>query len=298
MNILHNPLRCLPLLVLLAMPSIALAEPLEYFSVASRSFPKTLMEWSGAPSDEEPENANPRIVTDRPHFAEATATVGLGRVQVETGYSYFRDEEGGVRVQTHSFPETLLRVGLFREWFEFRLGYNYFVEKETFGGQSTTLVGSDDIYLGAKIALVKQSGILPEFTVFPQMRVPSGHPNFTSGQVLPGVNFAYCWMITKKLELEANSNINRRGDFGLDHYYTEWFQTFNFEYDLCEKIMLFNEFVLIWPNGALANATQYYEHAGIHFFLMPNLQIDFHGGVGLNRAADDLFAGTGLSWRW
>lgn len=98
------------------------------------------MEWSGALAEEEPDDPNPRIVTDRPHFAEATATVGLGRVQAETGYSFFRDEEGGTRVQTHSFPETLLRAGFFREWFEFRLGYNYFVEKETFAGQSTTLV--------------------------------------------------------------------------------------------------------------------------------------------------------------
>ena len=32
-----------------------------------------------------------RIVTDRPHIAEAASTVGLGRVQVETGYTYYSD---------------------------------------------------------------------------------------------------------------------------------------------------------------------------------------------------------------
>ncbi|MBA4020662.1 MAG: hypothetical protein C0483_26175, partial [Pirellula sp.] len=264
----------------------------------ARPYPKTLLEWADAPEEEEPEEANPRIVTDRPHFAEATSTVGLGRVQVETGYTYFGDDESGTKIQRHSFPETLLRLGILREWFEFRLGYNYFVENTNTGGIRTRLSGSDDIYLGAKVALVKQSGILPEFTIFPQMRVPTGHPNFTSGQVLPGVNFAYCWMLTEKLELEANTQVNRRGDDGIDHYYTEIFQTFNFEYDLHEKVMLFNEFVLVSPNGALAASCQYYEHAGIHFFLLPNVQIDFHAGVALNRAADDFFGGSGFCFRW
>lgn len=104
-------------------------------------------------------------------------------------------------------------------------------------------------------------------------------------------------MITEKLELEANTQVNRRIDDGVDHFYTEIFQTFNFEYDLCEKIMLFNEFVLISPNGALTTSCQYYEHVGVHFFLMPNVQLDFHGAVGLNEHADDFFGGTGFSFR-
>lgn len=259
--------------------------------------PKTLLQWSNAPSHAA-EEANPRIITDRPHFAEAASLVGLGRVQVETGYTYFRDKEEGTTVERHSFPETLLRAGLFREWFEFRLGSNYFIEEASTGAGRNRLSGSDDLYLGAKIALAEQAGILPELTIFPQMRVPTGHRNFTSGEVLPGTNFAYAWMITEKLELEANTNVNRRRDDMLDHYYVEVFQTFNFEYDLCERVMLFNEFVLISPAGALEARCQYYEHAGIHFFLRPNVQIDFHGGVALNRGADDFFGGSGFCWRW
>jgi len=130
------------------------------------------------------------------------------------------------------------------------------------------------------------------------MRVPTGHPNFTSGEVLPGVNFAYGWMLTEKLEVEANTVINRRRDDGIDHFYSEYFQTINFEYDLCERIMLFNEFILVSPSGSLAAGCQYYEHAGIHLFLMPNLQLDFHAAVGLNQYSDDFLGGSGLSWRW
>jgi len=261
--------------------------------------PKTLLEWSNAVHEEEEEDPNPRIITDRPHIAEAASLVGLGRVQVETGYTYFRDSEAGTTVQTHSFPEPLFRIGMFREWFEFRLQYNYFIEEtnDPVVGR-TVLRGSDDIYIGAKIALAEQSGFFPELTIFPQMRVPSGHPNFTAGEVLPGMNFAYAWMVTEKLEIEANTQVNKRRDETIDHFYTEILQTVNFEYDLVEKIMLFNEFVLFSPVGAQEAQVEYYVHPGLHYFIMPNVQLDFHAAVGLNRAADDMFGGVGFSWRW
>ncbi len=260
--------------------------------------PKTLLQWSNSVESEGPEEENLRIITDRPHFAEAASLVGLGRVQVETGYSYFREANSGTTVQKHSFPEPLFRIGMFQEWFEFRFAYNYLIEETVDLTGRNVLRGSDDIYIGAKIALTEQSGILPEFTIFPQMRVPSGHPNFTAGEVLPGMNFAYAWMITEKLELEVNTVLNRRRDDGLDHYYVELFQPINFEYNLHEKLMVFNEFILISPVGALNASCQYYQHAGFHFFILPNLQLDIHVGVGLNRAADDFFGGNGLSWRW
>jgi hypothetical protein len=65
-----------------------------------------------------------RIVTDRPQIAEAASTVGLGRVQVENGYTFSVDNAAGTTTQLHSYPETLVRAGLFQEWFEFRIQYN------------------------------------------------------------------------------------------------------------------------------------------------------------------------------
>lgn len=260
--------------------------------------PKTLLRWFNQQETEEAEEENPRIITDRPHVAEAASLVGLGRVQVETGYTYFLDGDDGTRVQTHSFPEPLFRIGMFREWFEFRFQYNYLTQQTDDVTGRTVLSGSDDIYLGAKVALAEQSGIFPEFTVFPQMKIPTGHPNFTAGQVLPGVNLAYAWMLTDRLELEANTQVNRRRDNGLDHYYTEVIQTFNFEYDLSQRLMVFHEFILVSPVGALAANLEYYSHPGVHIFFLPNLQLDVHAGVGLNREADNVFGGAGLSWRW
>ncbi|MBL8826495.1 MAG: transporter [Planctomycetaceae bacterium] len=262
--------------------------------------PKTLLAWQNAESEEEEGEPDvvERIITDRPHIAEAASLVGLGRVQVETGYTFFLDHSGGSQVQTHSFPEPLFRIGLFREWFEFRLQYNYLIESTTGAAGSGLRRGSDDLYVGAKIALAEQSGMLPEFTIFPQMRVPVGHQAYSANAVLPGMNFAYAWMVTDKLEIEANTQVNKRRDDGIDHFYTEILQTVNFEYDLHEKVMVFNEFVLFSPVGAELANVEWYIHPGLHYFIMPNLQVDFHAGLGLNAAADDFFGGSGLSWRW
>lgn len=66
--------------------------------------PKTLFQWSNAEVQQESEEEeSDRLVTVRPHFSEASSLVGLGRIQLETGYSYFRDNDGGT-FQTHSFP--------------------------------------------------------------------------------------------------------------------------------------------------------------------------------------------------
>lgn len=142
------------------------------------AFPKTLFQWrvSLPKEDENDEPEEDHIVTDRPHFSEASSLVGLGRIQVESGFTYSLDNFAGQRSKQYSFPETLYRIGLFQEWFELRVGYNYLVEtnRDQFGIQSR-ISGSDDLYLGAKLALTEQEGWLPEMAIFPQMRVPTGH---------------------------------------------------------------------------------------------------------------------------
>lgn len=261
--------------------------------------PDSLFEWRIGDSDwESPGIERDRLITDRPHISEATALVGLGRAQLETGYSYFRDGQGGLTTQTHSYPEALLRMGLFAEWFELRLGYNYLSQTEQFGGGPVNSIrGSDDMLLASKIAFAKQRGILPDLTIFPQLKLPTGSPGITAGECLPGVNIAYSWAITKFIELECNSVFNRRLE-STGHFYVEYLQTANVEYDLGDKLMAFTEYLLFTPVSALDAQHQHYFHYGLHFFVTPDFQIDVHSAVGLNEAATDLaFTGVGLSYR-
>lgn len=265
------------------------------------AFPKTLFQWrvSLPKEDENDEPEEDHIVTDRPHFSEASSLVGLGRIQVESGFTYSLDNFAGQRSKQYSFPETLYRIGLFQEWFELRVGYNYLVEtnRDQFGIQSR-ISGSDDLYLGAKLALTEQEGWLPEMAIFPQMRVPTGHKNFTSGEVLPGFNLAYSWKVNEMIELECNSQLNRRKD-DLSHLYLEAIQTINIEYELSKQLEAFTEWFCFLPDGALASTAgpQHYLHGGFSYKFRPNVQGDIHAGFGLNDHSANSFYGAGFSFR-
>ena len=261
----------------------------------------SLFDWQiGDPNWESPATEYDRLTSDRPHVSEATATVGKGTVQLETGYTFTLENSTGVKTQTHSFAEPLLRVGMFADWFELRLATNYLIQTANSAAASPVrMSGSDDMYLGAKVAIVKQRGVLPDFTIFPQMRVPTGTGGFSNDKALPGVNLAYSWAVTKRIELECNTVFNRSAD-GVGGFFTEAFQTANFEFDLGPRWMYFTEFLFFqpWARSNVAPRQNYF-HTGIQYFITPDFQIDFHSAVGLNEPADNVaFTGIGLCKRW
>jgi hypothetical protein len=117
--------------------------------------PATLFEWAGCCEEAEDEGPD-TIETDRPDFTEASTTVGRGRVQFEMGYTFTENDDDGVRTANHSYPELLIRIGMFAEWFELRIANN--VGGETFddGILNDSNSGMEDMYLGCKIALTPQ----------------------------------------------------------------------------------------------------------------------------------------------
>jgi hypothetical protein len=225
--------------------------------------------------------------------------VGLGRWQIETGYTYFGDSENGARESTSSLPEALLRMGVLAEWFELRIGANFITNRSQLAGASDSNGGFDDLYLGAKLALFEQKGWLPEVALFPQTRIPVGQSEISDHAWLPGFNLAYSWVLNDWLELECNTQLNRRRD-DTDNFYAEFIQTANVEYQLNEKLGAFTEWFGLMPNGASSPSAgpEHYFHSGFVYLITPNLQYDVHAAVGLNEHADDFFAGSGLSARF
>jgi hypothetical protein len=261
--------------------------------------PKTLFNWFGGPEGEEEEEEESPIETDRPDFTEASTTVGRGRVQLEMGYTYIRDDEDGTRVDAHSYPETLLRVGMLAEWFEFRLAWNYAVEKTTVAGASSTISNPEDLYVGVKLALTEQVGIFPEMALMPQMTVPTAPvvDGFGTGEVMPGVNWLYGWDINDFLAAGGSSQVNRaRDDAG--EFYTEFAQSFTIGYGLTDKLGAYTEWFALIPHGAAEAKPEHYFNGGFTYLLSNDLQLDIRAGVGLNEHADDFFIGSGASYRY
>jgi hypothetical protein len=135
----------------------------------------TLMQWSYGTSFEGGPNLNEPLITDRPDFTESSVTVGLGVVQIESGYTFTNDDSSEGHTNEHSFPETLFRIGALAEWFELRIGWNWGESAETvFGAGDENLSGAEDLYLGIKLALTPQECCLPETGLIVQMNVPTG----------------------------------------------------------------------------------------------------------------------------
>jgi hypothetical protein len=76
---------------------------------------------------EEPEEEE-RLDPDRPHLPEASTTVGKGRIVLESGYTFTGK---GSTFSSHAYPEALLRIGMFADWFEFRVGQNFLSQAHT-----------------------------------------------------------------------------------------------------------------------------------------------------------------------
>lgn len=269
------------------------ADAIEPLSPHARSR-GTLFQWSygnsfsGGPDLSEP------LVTDRPDFTEASSTVGLGVAQLEIGYTYAFDDDGTTRTSAHSYPEPLLRVGLLANWLELRIGWNY--AGESSGGLDTS--GAEDLYLGFKVGLTPQEGILPEMALIPQMFVPTGADNFSSDEVLPGVNWIYGWSVNDWLGTAGSTQFNRAIDGGTGRAYTEWAQSWTIAASLTERLGTYSEWFAFFPHSSDTAQVEHYYNGGFTYLLGDNVQWDIRGGVGLNDAADDYFVGTGLSIRF
>lgn len=255
---------------------------------------KTLWQWSYGTSFSGGPNLDEPLVTDRPDFTEASSTVGLGVLQLESGYTYTRDGSGVDATAIHSFPETLFRYGVLADWLEFRVQPNVISQRA--GSVSTT--GADDLNLGFKIGLTPQEGILPEMALIPQMTVPVGAKAFSANEVLPGLILIYGWEFNEYLKIAGQTFFDRAIDDVTSDSYTEWSTSWSIGYTLTEKLGAYTEWYALLPHSADAVKPEHYFDGGFTYLLSNDVQWDIRGGVGLNGPADDQFVGTGLSIRF
>ncbi len=134
-----------------------------------------------------------RISTDRPDFVEAAATVGMGRIQVETSVALSDMSVGGIDVTTWTTP-TLIRVGV-SEVLELRLESDWLVSaEETSGaGPSNTVTGVADISLGLKWHLADQRGGKPAVAVLVHADLPTGSDDTGSPGTRPSLRVTGEW---------------------------------------------------------------------------------------------------------
>ena len=223
---------------------------------------------------------------DRPHFPEASTTVGLGHAVLEGGYTYM--QRGSSVTQT--YPEALLRVGMFAEWFEFRIGQS-FIDRDRESGRQ-------DLYLGVKVQLIDQKDFVPQIAIIPQLTVPTGG-GATAGRVLPGVNIDCGWEVVKDFfNVELLIATNRVADTSRESH-VEVATGLTGAFAVRRNLELFVEWDAFYPVGSdTPTGARHYAVGGAGFFIPKDIAVDVRAGVGLNRDANDFLAGTGFAVRY
>lgn len=238
------------------------------------------------------------LVTDRPDQTESSVTVPVGRWQIETGWTWSRDEQDGEQVDTREVPGTLIRIGLSNRW-ELRLGWAGWVREEiTANGQSSAADGFADGELGAKVYLREERGATPEIALLFGTSVPVGESALTSDHFDPSFRFSLSHTLSDRLSLGYNLGMEweTSAAAGREHTLSHGIYTVALGIGLGDRAGAFVELF----GSVAASAGGSPEHSldgGFTWLLRENLQLDLAAGVGLSDAAGDGFLGVGISLR-
>ena len=228
---------------------------------------------------------SPDLVTDRPDQTESAAVVPRGLIQVETGYLFARDGD----VDGYEVPGTLFRIGL-GGWTELRIGHAGIV-----GGQGSR--GAGDSELGAKVNLIgRADGWRPELAILGGLSLPTGDDGFSSDGVDPSFLVLFAHELSPRLSL--GYNVGAAWESSGDQLDRDAFIVYSLVLGvgLTDRLGTFLElFGDRQTTGTTATSVSV--DGGLTFLLTDIVQLDVYVGSGLRGPTDDVFVGTGLSFR-
>ena len=257
---------------------------------AVRLVPIAWLLWLPAIASPEPD-----LVTDRPDQTESAVVVPPGRVQLETGWTFLRDDESGVRTDTEEAAGTLVRIGL-AERVELRVGWAGYISQEVdFAGAMTEADGPGDTALGVKVHLREEQGRAPELALLAAVSIPSGSDEFSSDEVDPAFQFSASHGLTERLAIGYNAGMFWTSESGAT--LSSFLYTAALGIGVTDRLGAFVELFGEVPASASGRPANSFD-GGLTYLLRHNIQVDLSGGVGLSSAADDWFVGLGISARF
>lgn len=284
---------CLASLVLiLAFPDNAYSEPMPSPSLSEKAF---LFTWPGQPEEESLLDSHGPLVTDRPSFTDASRPVGNPVTLVELGYTYSYNGSSSPYTSSHSYPEVALRRGFLANWLELRASLN--ASSSHRADEDNTALGN--LELGNRLGIAPQFGVLPEISITPHLRLPTGTGDLRYHHYLPGMSISSSWRCSDRYSLAGSSQVYQDENPDSHARYTEWLHSAVGTWNATSTVVLWGEVAGFFPGSPSEESSSYYTDIGVLYLVGEDSQIDFR--IGSQIDADfgrNVFSGIGFSVRY
>jgi len=245
-----------------------------------------LLDVSAIAQEEQPE-----LITDRPDQTESAAIVPRHALQVETGFLLENDANDLFSTRSFTYNTTLLRFGLLNN-LELRAGMDYFRASTTLNNTSisSTISGISPLYTGFKIKITEAQEWFPQVAFLGGLVLPftansDRKPNYTAANI----RFAFSHALSNRFSLGYNLGAEWDGDSPVPGY----FYSAALGFAVTDRLGAFFESYGLIPETGDA---EHLMDTGLTYLLLPTLQLDVSGGIGLNKAAIQNFISLGLSF--
>ena len=245
--------------------------------------------------------ADEPLVTDRPDATESAETIAKGKVQIEMGAQFSRDDieaPGEGRLKITEGPATLVRVGLDART-ELRIGWAGYISesfRSPLGNIDTT--GEGNFSLGAKLKLNSREN-LTQLALLAELSLPTGEEAFRPPRTDPKVLLLGANELTESISLGWNVGVGLESETlgsGDTTSRGVGLGSVAVGFSLTERWGAFAEIFGSQPFYS-GGQEEYSLDGGVTYLSSDNVQWDIYTGVGINEDASDWFAGVGLSFR-
>lgn len=228
------------------------------------------------------QNVEP-IQADRPDQTETPAIVPKGMFQVETGFTFQKNDAFS---KTFSLPSTLWKYGV-NENFELRL-ITEFLSEET---NNEKFSGLSPIYAGFKVKLTEEKGIIPKTSFIAHIGLPNAaSTRYKTNYFAPEFRFAMQHTLSEKFSLSYNLGSEWDG-FSAE---PTFLYTLTTGYAITSKVGSYIELYGFAPQSDKANHNL---DGGITYLINNNFMVDLSSSFGITDNAPDHYIAFGFSFR-
>jgi len=252
-----------------------------------------LLPSAAAAADDEP------ICADRPGQGNSSCTVPAGMVQVETTFvDWTRDRSGGERTEELVIGETAFKLGL-----NSRMDVELVVSPLTRvtvrdAGARERETGFGDLTLRAKYRVTAESSAV-EATILPFVKIPTAKRSLGNGKVEGGIAVPIQWSIPgSHLSVTLGPEIDIVADQDGNGYHAAMVQLAGLGVPLTSRLSVSGDILGSWDWDPAGTVRQFSAGVSAAYLLSNDVQLDAGLTVGLNAAAADVQAYSGIAFRF